>query len=122
MPPIPEIGPAIIELLHTEHLLSASAIVEKLQVSRPHLNKTSVYRALEKLMSDGQLCRHNLLDNELVYELRGHHHDHFVCTTCGKIMPTECQVHIEPTSAARFQVVHHHLTLFGLCADCQKAA
>jgi len=106
----------IITLLHTHHLLTAPQLVTKLHEQGRTVNKTSVYRALEKLENQGVICKQNLHDNDLVYELRQNHHDHLVCTTCGKITPTEC--HVEVNTQENFAVNHHHLTVFGTCQEC----
>lgn len=107
----------IIKLLQIDHFLSAPELVEKLHAQGRAVNKTSVYRALDKLLDDGRICKQNLKDNELVYELRQDHHDHLVCTNCGQVIPIECHVGTE-TIPADFVIDHHHLTIFGICGDC----
>ncbi len=110
---------SVTQLLHQHHLLSAPQLVAHLHKQGRIVNKTSVYRALEKLETEGSICKHNLLDNELVYELRDHHHDHLICTHCGTITTAECQIEL-PSMVNDFKVNHHHLTVYGLCAECQK--
>lgn len=115
----PTVGQAITQLLEQHHLLTAPAMLEMLHAQGQSVNKTSVYRALEKLLEKGQLCKHNLQDNEIAYELRGHHHDHLVCENCAKVTVVDCQVDI-PSMQDGYQISHHHLTLYGVCSDCQK--
>ncbi len=114
------ISDAITNLLHRHHLMSAPAMVEKLHAQDKKVNKTTVYRALEKLENTGLVCKHNLHDNELVYELRLHHHDHLICTNCGKVEVTDCQIHL-PAEVNGFSVEHHHLSIYGLCQKCRVA-
>lgn len=110
----------ILELLKEQHLLTAPQLLEKIHTSGKNVNKTTVYRALDKLLAEGSICKQNLQDNELVYELRDHHHDHLVCNNCKKILVAECQVHLAP-QLQDFQVDHHHLTVFGTCAECANS-
>jgi Fur family ferric uptake transcriptional regulator len=113
------ISDAITELLHRHHLMSAPELVTKLHDQSRKVNKTTVYRALEKLETSGVICKHNLHDNELVYELRHHHHDHLICTNCGKVEAADCQIQLPP-EVSGFSVDHHHLSIYGLCATCRE--
>lgn len=109
----------ILDLLSTEHMLSAMQLVEKLVAEGHDVNKTSVYRSLEYLQSEGLVCQHQFSLKEAVYERRDHHHDHLVCTSCGKIQETDCVLH-PPREIDGFLVDHHHLTMFGLCPACRE--
>lgn len=82
------------------------------------VNKTTVYRALDKLMEEGQICRLSLGENTPVYELRHHHHDHVVCQNCGKVAMVECATEYLP-EVPGFTIDHHQATFFGICQDCQ---
>lgn len=128
----------VVNLLAKRHFLTASQLVEQLKVMGRPFNKTSVYRALDRLLADGKLCEHYFNAAQgLVYELRSHHHDHVACENCGQVWVSECQddEHLDGhhkqqekvsgeasvTSAlpAGFAVTHHHITWFGLCESCQ---
>lgn len=82
-------------------------------------NKTSIYRALEKLEEQGLICQHTFTTGETKFELRQSHHDHLVCTECGLIQASESAIEV-PTAVGDFQVDHYHLSIFGLCSDCQQ--
>lgn len=109
----------IVQLLQKEHLLSAAQMEVQLVKDFPSINKTTVYRALEFLLKSGKVCQHQFDLKEAVFELKDHHHDHLICTSCLKMIVTDCKV-ILPTSIEGYVVDHHHLTLYGMCADCQK--
>jgi Fur family ferric uptake transcriptional regulator len=109
----------ILELLSQEHLLSASALLAKLHGQGILANKTSVYRNLESFLADGVICQ-QAFGKEFVYELQQDHHDHFHCSRCGKIEEISCQLDQVQVPSGH-QVEHHHLTLYGICKDCQKA-
>src|SRR6185369_631777 len=83
------------ELLAAHHVLSAVTIVQLLQTAGMNVNKTTVYRALDKMLADKEVCRHSLESDTLLYELREHHHDHVVCEVCGNIEQTECAQHLQ---------------------------
>lgn len=108
----------ILALLQVEHLLSAAAIVERLAELHQSYNKTSVYRALERLLQKGQLCQQHLGENGISYELRSAHHEHLQCENCGAVEAVECSF-IHPPSLNGFRISHHHLTYLGICQDCQ---
>jgi len=112
------VGRTIQDLLAEHHLLTAPQLVEFLDQKGQKVNKTSVYRALDKLLAANLVCKLNLLGNELHYELQTEHHDHLVCLNCGKVIATECQLQFQ--APANFKVDHHHLTVFGWCEECQK--
>lgn len=108
------------DLLTTHHALTAKQILSLLDEDGRQYNKTSVYRALERLLSDGEVCQHYFMNNEAWFELRDHHHAHLVCESCGKVTTAECQ-YSQPASLEGYQLRHHHLTIFGVCASCQKS-
>ncbi len=109
----------ILDILHQNHILSAYDILKQLKKKHPTVNKTTVYRALDFLIEEDVLCRHSFQENELSYELKEHHHDHLLCTHCGQVQIAECLVEV-PKNIDGFQVDHHHLTVFGLCANCVR--
>ena len=114
-----QLGNTITELLEKHHVLSATAIGEKLSELGHTFNKTSIYRALEKLQSKHAVCQHNFTNNTIVYELADAHHDHLVCTRCGSVAATDCQIS-DVKLIDSFTVDHHHATWFGTCQNCQK--
>ncbi len=108
----------ITQLLTKQHLLTANQLIQSLQTEGETYNKTSVYRALDKMLAEGKVCKHTFRDNEAVYELRSHHHDHLICQNCGKIETVHCQID-SPPDLHGFIIDHHHLTFFGTCGECQ---
>lgn len=100
------------------HLLSAHMMLVLLEKKGKTFNKTSVYRALDQLVEEGELCKHFFDENEALYELRSHHHAHLICQECGSITEGDCS-YSHPKRVGDFQVNHHHLTLVGVCHKCQ---
>lgn len=109
----------ITDLLAKEHYVTVPQLVTLLTNTGNTYNKTSVYRALEKLVEQNKICKLNFGDNDIVYELRDSHHDHLVCTTCGSITAMPCE-ESNGKMINGFKVDHHHLTYFGMCQQCQQ--
>lgn len=109
----------ITQILQTQHVLTAPAILMALEADGVSVNKTSVYRALEKLESDGAVCKQTLTGEDIVYELRAEHHDHLVCEVCGSVEKIECLT-TTPAVVNGFTIHHHHTTLFGKCKKCSE--
>lgn len=110
----------LLSLLEKQHLLSVAEMLDWLKKTGKSYNKTSVYRALEQLLSENILCRHYFDEAEALYELREHHHAHLFCRHCGKVFAAESSYY-PPKEVKGFRVDHYHLTLIGLCPNCQKA-
>lgn len=107
----------LVDLLREYHLLSASQLGEILTKRGNSYNKTSVYRSLEQLLAEEEICRHSISTNEAQYELREHHHAHLICDKCGEIQIGNCSYE-EPKEMAGFTPSHHHITIFGVCKKC----
>ena len=75
--------------------------------------------ASERKFGDG-LSRYELADDASA------HHDHLICTTCGKITEFEepRMEALQDEVAARhgFEVTSHKHEMYGTCADCAKRA
>jgi Fe2+ or Zn2+ uptake regulation protein len=120
MPRQPLTRQHIIQLLVEKHTLTGPEILAALESRGQAVNKTSVYRAIDKMLVDGLLCRHSFGENTTSYELRDHHHDHAVCEECGVVQVVACMT--EQPKIPGFAIEHHHATFFGRCAKCQKIA
>ena len=84
---------------------------------------SSVFRAAEKLTTDG-LARKVLLDDGRTrFELVGAHHDHLYCTRCHELVPVPCLIEHERFAAVEratgAAILDHHVVLRGLCRDCR---
>lgn len=108
----------IIRLLAKEHLLSAPEIVEHFAQKKDTYNKTSIYRALDRMQAQDIVTRQAFGNNDIYYELREHHHDHAVCTGCGTLKPVNCR-HTEQVRIADFHTAYHQVTYFGVCGSCR---
>ena len=89
-----------------------------------HVGYTTVYRTM-KLLSECGLAREiNLADGITRYEhLYNHqHHDHMICTECGRSIEFYCEEIEKLQDAASeqlgFKVLDHKLQIYGRCHEC----
>jgi Fur family ferric uptake transcriptional regulator len=86
----------------------------------------TVYRTMKLLAESGLAHARNFGDGQTRYEaaIGREHHDHLICTNCGKIIEFENDriEHMQETVAKRhgFKVTSHKMELYGLCRDCQR--
>jgi Fur family ferric uptake transcriptional regulator len=102
--------------------ISAAKLLSAAQKKAPSLNKTTVYRTLEKLVKDKTVEAIMLQEGILHYELRSHdenHHHHFVCSRCSKIYCINgCLSDLGVLLPKGFSLESHELTLRGVCKSC----
>jgi len=113
--------------LRTEEHLSSEDLYNLVRKEDPTIGQTTVYRTL-KLLSDAGLAREvRFGDGRTHYEhnYKHQHHDHMICSECGKIIEFySAQLEaIQDAMAAkhRFEVTQHLLRIIGVCADCRRA-
>ena len=107
----------------TGHITSDD-LFQRVREEHPHIGYTTVYRTMKLLCDAGLAAERHFDDGITRYEIAHEHHDHLVCTRCGKIIEFECRT-IEETQnqiAARygFRVLRHRHELYGHCPDCRK--
>ena len=89
----------------------------------------TVYRVLTQFEQAGLLTRHHFESGKAVFELnQGHHHDHLVCITCGRVEeffdPDIEQRQTQIASERGFAIREHALYLYAECVkkDCPHRA
>jgi Fe2+ or Zn2+ uptake regulation protein len=112
-------------LRHSQKGLSPSQVWQQARESLPRLTETTVYRTLDFLSENGLAWRVRLDKGHLVYELAGTRHHHLICRRCGNEMQVAHslvkKMYAGLEAASGYQLSDDHLTLFGLCPECQKA-
>jgi Fur family ferric uptake transcriptional regulator len=95
------------------------------RVRREHasIGYTTVYRTMKLLCDAGLAVERHFDDGVTRYEIEHEHHDHLVCTKCGKIIEFECSM-IESAQndiakQYRFRVLRHRHELYGHCSSCR---
>ena len=106
--------------------LSADEIHNKLVDHNESIGLATVYRVLTQLEVAGLIQKNQFNDNQSSYEIKKQHHDHLICTKCGKIiefMNDDLETLQETISDKyQFRLDSHVMTLFGVCRDgkCQE--
>ena len=102
--------------------MTAEDVFRVLLEERSDIGLATVYRVLTQFEQAGILIRSNFESGKAVYELNeGQHHDHFVCTACGKVEEFyDAAIERRQHEVARqrgFELQEHTLALYGLCRD-----
>ena len=105
--------------------ISAEELYAEVKKVNPHVGYATIYRTLKLLKECDLLSERHFDEGQARYEVAGgHHHDHFICERCGKIMEFENEdlERMQQAIAQKMGVLltHHKLELYGLCADCRK--
>lgn len=104
--------------------LSAPEILHRLRRVGVRVDKTTVYRELERWEKLGLIEKFRLADSEISYELKREHHHHLVCLNCEKVENVtldEKKLKMEEARARdekNFLTLNHSLEFFGLCRTC----
>ena len=107
--------------------ISAEELYIEVKKINPHVGYATIYRTLKLLKECALVSERHFDEGQARYEVADeHHHDHFICETCGKIVEFE-DIEIEQmqkTVARKLGVTlhRHKLELYGLCAECERAA
>lgn len=107
--------------------MTAEDVFRVLLEERSDIGLATVYRVLTQFEQAGILNRSNFESGKAVYELNeGQHHDHFICTVCGKVeefYDPEIEKRQQLVAKAKGWVVQDHsMALYGQCATCAKLA
>ena len=112
--------------LRTEEHLSSEDLYRLVQREDPDIGQTTVYRTL-KLLTDAGLAREvRFGDGRTRYEhnYKHPHHDHLICTECGKTIEffSADMETLQDQIAAQYgcELTHHTMRMFGYCSDCRK--
>lgn len=111
-------------LYKNEGHLSADDLFAETQKKCEKTSLASVYRNLS-FLEENSFVKSIMTGNKTkVYELSTKtHHDHFICTNCGKVIEffdeelEEIQERITRDIGAT--LTDHSLKLFGVCSDCR---
>ncbi|MBN2550221.1 MAG: transcriptional repressor [Anaerolineales bacterium] len=116
----------ILELLQQEHAhFSAHEIYTQLKPRLPSVNPSTVYRALERLTTSGEISVSDMGTGAAVYEMVGSSpHHHLVCQGCHRVITLENKI-VQPLfdeleKRFNYQLTTNHLVLFGYCQECSS--
>ena len=113
-------------LLHANEHLTAEEIYNLIKSENPNSNIgiATVYRALGFLEEVDLITSITFGTDGKKYESNTkEHHDHLICTSCGKIvefMDDEIEKRQDRIAKKnKFKITSHSMQLYGLCKSCQ---
>src|SRR5437660_9004567 len=112
--------------LRTEAHVSGEDLYQLVREKDSTVGQTTVYRTLRRLTDAGLAREVRFGDGRAHYEhnYKHQHHDHMICSECGKIIEfysPELEA-IQDAMAAkhRFELTSHLLRMIGICAECRR--
>jgi len=108
--------------------MTAEDVYKALLAEGADIGLATVYRVLTQFEQAGLLSRNHFESGKAVFELNeGHHHDHLVCLTCGKVEeffdPAIEERQRAIASERGFALQEHSLALYASCVkkDCPNS-
>ncbi|MBB4842854.1 Fur family ferric uptake transcriptional regulator [Paucibacter oligotrophus] len=106
--------------------MTAEDVYKALLTEDADIGLATVYRVLTQFEQAGLLSRNHFESGKSVFELNeGHHHDHLVCLTCGRVeefFDPEIEERQHVIALQRgFELQEHSLALYASCVkkDCE---
>ncbi|MDT8398478.1 MAG: ferric iron uptake transcriptional regulator [Pseudomonadales bacterium] len=114
----------ILESSGSRHM-SAEDVYKALRDADEDVGLATVYRVLTQFETAGLVMRHHFEGGHSVFEMMTEdHHDHIVCTKCGRVEEFYDKLIEEQQekAAARlgFQISDHSLYIYGVCEACRN--
>jgi len=114
-------------VLKTSGHFTADRIYQEMMKIDPGIGIATVYRTSRLLVDCGVLTEHTFGEKRGYFEINeisSRHHDHLICTSCGKIIEFQCDL-IEDDKERiakqyQFKIESHNLEIFGICNKCQQ--
>ncbi len=105
--------------------LSVPEIIGHMKARNTVVNKSTVYREIEKLLNHDIVKEVYLEANKIRYEIADtDHHHHIMCVSCRRVDDVPIQKDVEQYEKSiekklQYTIVNHSLEFFGLCKSCQ---
>lgn len=104
----------------TDRPLGPEEVLERAREEVSTLGLATVYRNLNRLVSEGWLCEVALPGESTRYEAASlPHHHHFLCRMCRRAFDVpDCPGPVEALAPEGFVAESHEVILYGLCPEC----
>lgn len=118
---------AILHVLrHAKIHLSPAEVYKLARRDLPGLTETTVYRTLEFLAKNDLARPTQMANGHLMYEIAGSDHHHLICRKCGSEVEVGNDLfktfNAKLESVSGYLLKNNHITLFGLCPECQDSS
>jgi Fur family ferric uptake transcriptional regulator len=113
------------EIFSAHRHFDAEDLVIRMRERGTKISRATIYRTLEILHECGLVGRVRLNEEKYRYERlkRGEHHDHLVCTSCGKVVEfNDPAIEKRQDAVCRahdFRATAHSHQIWGLCGACR---
>ena len=110
--------------LDTEDHITLEEMVRLLKDKGYHYDTAFVKQCLHRMVDLGFAQRKQFEGQPIRYEHHhlGKHHDHLICTKCGKILEFANEdierLQVEVAARYGFHMLQHRMDIYGLCSDC----
>lgn len=114
--------------LNSKSHYSTEDLYLELRRKHPKIGYATVHRTLKLFAECGIAIELNFGDGQTRYEPLNadQHHDHLICTSCGKIIeftePRIEKLQEQVASQYHFVINSHRHELYGLCSECVSQA
>jgi Fur family ferric uptake transcriptional regulator len=114
----------ILETFLSKDHVTAEDLYREIIKRNVRVGLATVYRTLNLLCHCGLAQQRHFSDTRTLYDNVSNkdHHDHLICTRCGKIIEFENSAieRLQEMVARKnkFAIYNHKLELYGLCRDC----
>jgi len=110
----------------SRHLWSLDELLARVRADTGVGDYSTVFRAVAYLEEKGLVQKVELGDGRSRYEPVDDHHDHVLCTGCGRVAESGRACVVSSAAervgkATGFTIGGHHLVFTGLCPDCQAS-
>lgn len=113
-------------MMQAKHHPTVEDVYNGVKQTLPKIGFATVYRNLQKLVVEGQVKEVQFVDKKKRYETLLHDHQHFICTSCHRIIDMELSKLLNVGEISKklqcHEVQSFNLELIGLCAACRKPA
>ena len=112
--------------LQTEKHITVDELKEYLAKNTLNFDRQFIKDTLNLMCRFGFAQKRKFHDGQVRYEHRhlGQHHDHMICTKCGKIIEFRNDslenAQIKIAAQYNFHMLQHKMEIYGICADCMK--
>ena len=112
--------------LELDEHTTIDGLLEAVQRVYPAVGYATVYRTLRLFVDAGVAKERRFGDGPAMYEPAepDHHHDHLICTTCGKIFEFEDELieerQVLVAQQLGLRLTNHRMTLYGECFDADN--
>jgi Fur family ferric uptake transcriptional regulator len=110
----------LLKIFKSHHLpLSEAQLRSKVMV-----NKTTIYRALDRMLAENLIKAVDFGDGKKRFELNSlQHHHHLICQSCERVEDVHVSddvsgIEKQISKQKKFKIINHSLEFFGLCAQC----